>query len=62
MSDVPCTEERLDIVEELEARGDALSLRAARYIRIKRTSLRLVEETHSRLCSRLLKQEAEHVH
>lgn len=28
-------EERLDIVEELEARGDKLSLRAAKYIRLK---------------------------
>ena len=31
-----------DIVDELKARGDALSLRAARYIEIKRTTCRLL--------------------
>lgn len=33
-----------DIVDELEAEGSVLSLRAARYIRIKRTSCALLEK------------------
>jgi hypothetical protein len=36
--------EPVDIAEELEARGDALSLRAARYISIKRTTERGLRE------------------
>lgn len=32
-----------DIVDDLEAEGSALSRRAARYIRIKRTWIELVE-------------------
>ena len=32
-------EQQLDIVEELEQRGDELSLRAARYIRLKQHML-----------------------
>jgi hypothetical protein len=38
------TTEPVDIAEELEARGDALSLRAARYISIKRTTERGLRE------------------
>lgn len=37
-----------DIVDELEARGDSLSMRAARYIRVKRTTCELLEaDRHS---------------
>lgn len=43
-----------DIVDALEARGDALSRRAARYIRIKRTRLEGIELAYKKLCARTL--------
>jgi hypothetical protein len=46
--------QRKDIVDELQARGDALSLRAARYIRMKRTMLEGVQMAYRKLCARTL--------
>jgi hypothetical protein len=42
-----------DIVDELEARGDPLSVRAARYIRIKRSTEDGLRTELRRVCQRL---------
>jgi repressor of nif and glnA expression len=49
--------QRLDIAEELEARGDELSLRAARYIRIKRHMMAGVSEAYRNLGEKILREE-----
>lgn len=46
-----------DIVDELEADGTALSLRAARYIRIKRHTEEGLRESLSHMCQRSLEHE-----
>lgn len=47
-----------DIVDELEARGDSLSLRAARYIRIKRNTEEGLERELRRMCQKSLERES----
>lgn len=47
----------LDIAEELEARGDDLSRRAARYIRLKRNMLAGVSDAYHRLCAKTVEDE-----
>lgn len=47
-----------DIVDELEAEGSVLSLRAARYIRIKRTSCDLLEKDLRSMCEKSLALES----
>jgi len=42
-----------DLVNDLEAEGSPLSLRAARYIRIKRKNEELERAEHRRVCERL---------
>lgn len=42
-----------DLVDDLEAEGSPLSLRAARYIRIKRKNEELERAEHRRVCERL---------
>lgn len=56
------TTEKQDIVDALEERGDELSLRAATYIRIKRTMERLRDDEHRALCRKLLAEESAYVH
>ena len=46
-----------DIVDELEAEGSALSLRAARYIRIKRITCEGLEKSLRRMCEKSLESE-----
>jgi hypothetical protein len=57
MTDQLPSKEPQDIVDELEARGDDLSMRAARYIRIKRGTARDIEGAYRRLGERLLEEE-----
>jgi len=47
-----------DIVDELEAEGSNLSLRAARYISIKRTSCRALEADRHAMAQRSLATES----
>jgi phosphoribosylformylglycinamidine (FGAM) synthase PurS component len=47
-----------DIVDELEARGDPLSIRAARYIRIKRNTEEGLERELRRMCQKSLARES----
>jgi len=42
-----------DLVDDLEAEGSVLSVRAARYIRIKRKNEELERAEHKRVCERL---------
>lgn len=55
--ELSASNKQVDIVEELELRGDDLSLRAARYIRIKRLTLEGVERTYRSLCHKTLEGE-----
>lgn len=47
-----------DIVDELEVRGDPLSMRAARYIRIKRNTEEGLERELRRMCQKSLERES----
>jgi len=47
-----------DIADELRARGDSLSLRAARYIEIKRTTCRGLEASLRSMCQKSLEHES----
>lgn len=46
-----------DIVDDLEAEGSPLSLRAARYIRIKRNTEEGLERELRRMCQKSLERE-----
>lgn len=47
-----------DIADELRARGDPLSLRAARYIDVKRTTCRLLEAERRAMAQKSLAAES----